>query len=662
VTAIDDVSTRSLLTEIFRGLLLIRRFEERLLKLHGSEIQGSIHLSTGQEAVPVGALRALEADDHVVATYRGHGWAIACGVPLEALFAEITGRAAGTNGGRGGSAYLSAPDFRFVGENSIVGAGLPIANGWALAAAATGSGSISLVSFGDGATNQGAAYEAIVFAIARKLPVVFVCENNGWSEMTAITSIVPVSLASRALACGLPAVTIDGNDPSEVEAATAEAADRARNGGGPTFVECTTTRLAAHYQGDVEHYRPREDRAAAEAQDPIPRVRRQLLDAGLTEAELAVVEDAVDAELAEAETRALRGSKPDPASATAGVYHDTPKGRATPTDQDATTMTYAAAVNRALEHEMDLCSEVIVFGEDVAGPGGVFGVTRNLQNKFGHDRVFDTPIAEAAILGAAVGAADAGLRPVVEIMFADFLLVALDQLVNQAANVAYLSSGSRSCPLVVRTQHAITPGSCAQHTQALEAFLAHVPGLRVGTPATPQDAYAMTRAAIQSNDPCILYESRALYQTKGPVVIDAATEDVGGARLVRTGTDLAIVSWGRMVGEALAAAEALDATGVDAAVLDLRWLDPLDIEMLTRVVTGAARALVVHEANVSGGFGAEVVARIIEGCFFDLEAPPTRLGLPDIRVPAAPSLQKAVAPDADAIVAAANALLMHDAA
>ena len=299
-----------------------------------------------------------------------------------------------------------------------------------------------------------------------------------------------------------------------------------------------------------------------------------------------------------------------------------------------------------------------MYGEDVGAAGGIFGVTRGLQKRYGADRVFDTPIAENAILGSAVGASLSGLRPVVEIMWGDFLWVAFDQLVNQAANVRYLSRGSAAASIVVRLQQGATPGSCAQHSQSLEAMLAHVPGLRVGMPATPHDAYAMTRAAVADDDPTILIESRALYQTKGCVDLDAAPEGIGGARLHRAGSDVSIITWGPMLHLALAAGEALQEEGTEAAVLDLRWLNPIDDDAIAEVVTrSAGRVLVVHEANLTGGLGAEVVARINEAHFAELRQPVVRVAAPNVRIPAAPNLQHALVPGTDAIIRAARTLL-----
>jgi 2-oxoisovalerate dehydrogenase E1 component len=643
------------MARVFEQMLTIRRFEERLLELHrDGVIFGSTHLANGQEAIAVGARSSLENVDSVVATYRGHHWALACGVEPSALFAELAGREQGTNGGRGGSAYLSAPEHGFVGENSIVGAGLPIADGLALAAAVRGEKRVTLVAFGDGATNQGAALEGLIFAVNRRLPIIFLCENNQWSEMTPIRAMVPVELSDRAQGFGMATATVDGTDVLAVAAAVEEAAERARAGEGPTFIECKTQRLVGHYQDDIEHYRPQSERLLASDADPIARVR-SLLDEQVAER----IDAEVNAVLLDAERQALADTPADVRTVRDHVYSTISSARRRRVSNVGSTMTYLQAINAALQAELRARPDALLYGEDVAIPGGVFGATKNLLNEFGADRVFDTPISEAAILGSAVGAAIAGMRPIVEVMFGDFLLVALDQIVNQAANVSYLSRGQVSCPIVVRTQHGATPGSCAQHSQCLEAFLAHIPGIRVGVPATADDAYEMTRAAVACDDPVVLYESRALYTTSGLVDVDGTTGEIGGGRLVRDGADLTIVSWGRMVAAAAAAAETLVEDGVQASVIDLRWLNPLDEDLLFETVKRTSRLLVVHEANLTGGFGAEVVARAASACFFDLDAPPARLALPDVRMPAAPALQTALLPKVEDVVEAARQLMRN---
>jgi 2-oxoisovalerate dehydrogenase E1 component len=322
------------------------------------------------------------------------------------------------------------------------------------------------------------------------------------------------------------------------------------------------------------------------------------------------------------------------------------------------TATYAQAINRALHDEMAAHSEVILLGEDVGKPGGVFGLSRGLLNDFGVDRVLDTPIAETAILGSAVGAAIEGLRPVAEIMFGDFLFVALDQIVNQAANIRYVSNGRASAPLVVRTQQGVTPGSCAQHAQCIEAHLANVPGIKVGLPITPQDAYAMLRAAIQDPDPCVIIEARSALNQKGEVLFGGPIEPAAGATLLRQGADAAIITWGTSVHPALAAAERLGDLGHSVAVLNLRWLSPIDDAAIEQVVGDCGRVLIVHEASRTGGFGAEIAARISERYDRLLKTPVRRLAGLDVRMPASPLLQAEIIPGPDRIVASIVTLLV----
>jgi len=320
-------------------------------------------------------------------------------------------------------------------------------------------------------------------------------------------------------------------------------------------------------------------------------------------------------------------------------------------------MNYAAAANAALARALTERAECVLYGEDVAKPGGVFGVTRNLQTMFG-ERVFDTPISETAMLGAAVGAAMTGLRPIVEIMFIDFSLVAMDQIVNQAANVRYVSAGTLSAPLTIRTQQGVLPGSCAQHAQNLEALYAHIPGLRVGMPATVQDAYSMLLAGIACDDPTLLIEHRGLYfGAEEEIAIDGPIEAVSGARVRREGDDITLLSWSAMVHTALRAAEALAEEGISVEVLDARWIQPFDWETLFASVAKTGRLLILHEANLTGGFGAEVSAKTNEVLFGKLATPVMRMGLPDVRVPAAKHLQEALLPQQEDIVARVKSMV-----
>jgi len=322
---------------------------------------------------------------------------------------------------------------------------------------------------------------------------------------------------------------------------------------------------------------------------------------------------------------------------------------------DLRKMRYTAAINEALRWSLDTDPQVLFFGEDVAIPGGPFGTSQGLYDDFG-DRVFDTPISESAIIGSALGAAMRGMRPVVEIMYMDFILVAMDQIVNQVANTRYVSRSGWTAPLTIRTQQGYSPGACAQHSQSLEALFAHTPGLRVGLPSNPGDAYSMLRAAIMSDDPVLVIDARMLYPDSGNVELTAPVEAIGGARVTRSGSDVTIVSWSRMAKEANIAAETLSAEGIEADVVDLRWLNPLDFETVATSIAHTSRLVVAHEAGLTGGFGAEIAARAATECYWDLDGPVIRIGAPDVRVPAAPHLQKATIPTASWIVEAIRAM------
>ncbi|TDD64958.1 acetoin dehydrogenase [Jiangella aurantiaca] len=308
-------------------------------------------------------------------------------------------------------------------------------------------------------------------------------------------------------------------------------------------------------------------------------------------------------------------------------------------------LSYGEAANAALRRALDDWPEVLVYGEDVGVPGGVFGVSKGLRKQFG-DRVFDTPISESAILGSAVGAAMFGRRPVVEIMWTDFFLVALDQVVNQAANVRYVSEGRLTAPLTIRTQQGTAPGSCAQHSQSLEAFFLHTPGIRVCMPVTAQDAHDLLLSSIACDDPVVVIENRTLYHGgKQEVSVGGPVAPIGGLRVRRPGTTATAVTWGSISQQVLVAAETLASEDHDVEVLETPWLDPFPWDEVLASVARTRRLVVTHEANRTGGFGAEVLARVAEAGI-ELAAPPVRVAVPDLRLPAAPGLAAAVVPAA----------------
>ena len=318
---------------------------------------------------------------------------------------------------------------------------------------------------------------------------------------------------------------------------------------------------------------------------------------------------------------------------------------------------FARAITQALADAMAADPAVVVLGEDVAAPGGPFGVTRGLLDRFGAERVRDTPISEGAIVGAAVGAAMTGLKPVVEIMFMDFLTLAMDGLVNQAAKARFMFGGQFPVPLVVRTPHGGSLNAGPQHSQCLEAWFAHVPGLKVVCPSSPADAYTLLRAAIDDPNPVVFVEHKALYARSGEVPEAPGPDRLGSGRIVRPGGDLTLVSYGAMVHTAVEAAGALAADGIEAEVVDLRSLQPWDEALVLQSLARTHRLVIAHEAVTAFGAGAEIAARMADVGFDELDAPIVRVGAAFMPVPFAKSLEDAYRPDAGAIVDAARRVM-----
>lgn len=329
----------------------------------------------------------------------------------------------------------------------------------------------------------------------------------------------------------------------------------------------------------------------------------------------------------------------------------------TATTGDIRIVTYRDALRETLTAEMAADDRVILLGEDVGAYGGAYAVSRGLLDRFGPDRVIDTPMSEALIVGAALGAAVAGARPVAELMYMDFVTLAMDQLVNQAAKMHFMFGGQYSAPLVVRVQQGTGRGAGSQHSQSLEAWFAHVPGLKVVAPATPADAAGLLRAAIRDDDPVLFIEHKGLYARKGPAPGDDHVTPIGSAHVIRPGRDVTVVAWSNMVHVALDAAATLNERGVDAEVVDLRSIAPLDIETVLDSVRRTRRLLVAHEAVLTAGLGAEITARVAETLHHDLLAPVRRVATPDVVLPANTALERELVPSAATLAAATEQLM-----
>jgi 2-oxoisovalerate dehydrogenase E1 component len=645
------------LLEMHRRMLVIRGFEERVSRLYrDSEVPGFVHLSIGQEAAAVGACWPLAPIDIITSTHRGHGHCLAKGLDPLGMFAELMAKAEGTNRARGGSMHIADPKLGIFGANGIVAAGLPIAVGAAAAAQLRADGSVAVSFFGDGAVAHGAFHEAVNLAAVWRLPVVFCCENNGYAEFSPASTQHAASLELRAAGYGVDYVSVDGNDVVATAALMTEVVEKVRAGSGPVLVEAETYRWHGHYEGDPERYRTPEEVAEWAARDPLLRHEVTLRAAGVSDEQITVLRNAVEQELDDAVDAARRLAPPLATTLTDFVVHERPVRVEPPAPAlDAPVFRTMDAVRAALEIELAGDERVFVAGIDVGDGGNVFGLTRGLRKQFG-DRVRDTPISETAIMGLGVGAAMAGMRPVVELMYLDFLGVCFDQLLNQAAKMPFMTGGAAQMALTVRTQFGAGRSSGSQHSQSLEALLAHIPGLTVVMPSTPADTYGLLRAAIQDPNPVVFIENRLLYGMRGPTPPPDHILPIGVASVVRPGDDITVVSWSRMLHEALAAAETLSGEGISIEVIDLRTIAPLDMETVLNSVRRTNRLLIAHEAVVPFGIGAEIAATVARDALCDLDAPIERIGAAATPPPYAPELERAWLPDRDDIADALRRL------
>ncbi|MBW4706317.1 dehydrogenase E1 component subunit alpha/beta [Roseobacter sp. YSTF-M11] len=639
-----------------RMMLRIRQFETRAKDLFlKGVIKGTAHSSVGQEAIAAGACAALLADDFLLTHHRGHGHTIAKGSDLGRMFAELMGRATGYCAGLGGSMHIADFERNILGANGIVGAGMGLGTGAALAEQLNGTGNIGITFFGDGAANEGIFHEAMNLAAVWKLPLIFFCENNQYGLTTATEAVTAgPSIAARGDAYGVPNERIDGNDVAVVFDAVERAALRARAGEGPSLIEALTYRWDDHsMRANLPSYRAQAEEEAWKSRDPIPRLRARLAQASELEdtAFDAMVQD-VATEVEEAIDWARDQAEPDMALAMSNVL---PPATYTPSEPTAGSrmLTYRKAITEAFALEMEANENVIILGEDVGTTGGIFGLTPGLADRFGTERVRDTPISEGAMSTCGVGAAMRGKRVVVEAQLWDFVTLMMDAIVNQAAKARFMLGGKASVPIVFRGPQGAGIRLAAQHCQSLEMFFANIPGLQVYAPASAYDAKGLMAAAIADDGPVVFLEHKLLYLGgEQPVPEERYRIAPGRARIVREGSDCTVVATLAMVDRAVQAAERLERDGISVEVIDPRTIKPLDAETIRASVRKTNRAVVVHEAPLFGGFGGEIAATIQEQAFDWLDAPVARVGAPEMPVPYNDRLERDYMPDASRIAQA----------
>ena len=637
---------------MFRDILRERRFEEAVKKRRLA-VKGFLHLSIGEEAAVTGLASSLKPTDYIATNHRGHSQAIAKGVPLKELMAEIYGKQTGCSHGRGGSMHLFSKSHRVIGGNAILGANIVFSNGVALASVLRGTKDVVIACIGDGAMNQGTVHEGFNLAAVWKLPIVFACINNLYGISTHISTTTAIDdLAERAKAYGFPGGVVDGMDVEAVQAAASQAVEYARAGNGPTLLELKAYRFCGSFVGDPEHYRTKEEVQQWKKKDP-EFYGDKLVEMGvLTEDGRTQIEAEVEQEINEAIQFAETSPVPSESDITKDVFAPfpgLPSGVQENPSPCERVIEIGAALNEAMHHAMDRDDSVFVLGEDIAQNGGEFQVTKGLLQKYGASRVRDTPISENAIIGAALGAATEGFRPVADIIFCDFLGVAMDQLINQASKLRYMFGGGVSVPMVVRAPYGTGLFAGPQHSQSLEALFTHLPGIKVVMPTTAYDAKGLLTTSIIDDNPVLFFEHKLLYKTKDFVPENEYSIPFGQAAIRRPGDDLTIVAWGRMVHEALAAAESLSTEGFNAEVIDLRTLVPLDLASILQSVKRTNKLMIVQEACKTGGFAAEISAQVNENAFDDLDSPIIRVAGLDIPIPFAPNLASISVPNRDLI-------------
>ncbi|WP_412067624.1 thiamine pyrophosphate-dependent enzyme [Rubrivirga sp. IMCC43871] len=619
--------------DLYRALQMPRTVEDKMLRLIRQSRISKWFSGYGQEAIAVGCAYALEDRDWLLPMHRNLGVWTTRGVPLRPLFCQMMGREGGFTKGRDRTFHFGLPERRVVGMISHLAAMLPVADGLGLASALRGEDAVALAFTGEGATREGDFHEALNLAAVWKLPVVFVVENNGYGLSTPTADALPVAdIADAAAGYGMPGVVVDGNDVDAVISAVRDAAARARAGEGPTLLEMKTFRVRGHEEASGTKYVPDALIAEWEARDPIAGYRQRLLDAGIAEATL----DAIDAELAD-EIEAVAEwalTQPEVTSTDAAEHVDlfAPASFSpAPASPAEDGVRFIDAVTAGLRDAFLGDDSVLLMGQDVAEYGGVFKVTAGFVEQFGADRVRNTPIIESGALGCALGLALDGFRPVVEMQYADFITCGFNQIANNLATTHY--RWGAPVPVTIRAPFGGGIGAGPFHSQSPEAWFCHVPGLKVVVPATPADAKGLTLAAIEDDNPVLVFEHKALYRSlRGPVPTGVHRVEIGKAAVVRKGSDLTVVTWGVGLQWALALADDETLGGASVEVIDLRTLVPWDRVTVLASVKKTGRLLVLHEAARTGGFGAEIAAEVAEAAFATLDAPPARVGGADLPI------------------------------
>ena len=689
---------------------IIKLRSGELVPHEGYVFAGTTHLSIGQEAVAVGACSVLNITDYITSTHRGHGHGIAkSGYALQEMddkklkdfiggvgsftsekeslaeqalevhmyrtLCEFMGKEEGYCRGRGGGMHIADFNVGHLGANAIVGGSLPLVTGAAMSIGLQGTDQVALCFFGDGACNNGVFNESLNMACMQQfedmgIPAIFLIENNqfgmsgrGAGEVTGIDY-----LARRGWGYnheGMHAEVVNGMDPFAVREAITRATELCRNKKGPVLLECMTYRYQGHSLSDVNAYREDEEIKAWMAVDPLGQIKRDLVSAGvMTEKEVVAMEAAHEKQVHDISVKAALSPFPNPTEVMEGLFSDTTSDNisadlaTTDYNKDKIRnwrdkndrMPYSRALLEAMIEEKIRDKRVVQYGEDIAEYGGAFSVTTGLLDIFGRKRIFNTAISEATICGSAVGMAQTGLRPIVELMYVDFIFMSMDQIGNQAAKNKYMFGGKATIPMVIRCAMGGGRGYAGQHSQSLEAVVTQVPGLKVVAPYSAEDAKGLMKTAIRDDNPVIFLEHQMLYGKRGYVPKEDYLIPFGKARIEREGTDVTIIAYSYMMIFAIEAAEKLAEQGISAEVIDLRSLVPLDKETIIESIKKTNYAVCLSQAPETGCFSEHVIRQIQYNAFDYLDAPIELIAAPDIPPPMSPPLEAEFMPSAAKVI------------
>ena len=679
--------------EDFRTACVSRALDDREMALQKQSKVFFQISGAGHEALLLGLARSLRPGyDWFFPYYRDQALALGLGVtPTEVLLQAVGSADDPSSAGRQMPSHWGLKRLNIVTQSSPTGSQCLPAVGCAEAAryisrrphlpgCSAHGDELTYVSLGEGATSEGEFWESLNSAATLHLPVLFLVADNGFaiSVPSSDQSPAPVSELVRGFR-GLEVHRFDGRDYFTARRNGAKAIAHVRAGVGPALIHATVTRPYSHSAADTQSkYRSSEELADEAEHDPILLLERNLVRGGvLTEEEAAAIREEARLIVAEAAREALAAARPDPATVTEHVYvvPDIARPDDVPASSDGDVVAFGEAIKRTLHEQMAADERIRVFGEDVAdareqvlanveGKGGVFGTTHGLQRTFGIARCYNTPLAEANIIGRAVGQAIRGLRPAPEIQFFDYIWPAMQQLKSEAATIRWRSAGTFNCPLVVRVPiGGYLTGGAIWHSQCGESIFAHVPGLLIAFPSRARDAAGLLRAAFRHEDPVLFLEHKHLLRqpyTRDPFPPADWVLPFGVGDVRRPGRDLTIVTYGATVEKSVQAAARLAEEGAgEVEVIDLRTLVPWDRELVGESVRRTGKVLVVHEDVLTCGFGAEVAAWIADECFADLDAPVRRVTALDTHVAYEPTLESAILPQVDAIAAGAAELLAY---